>query len=176
MSLVIESMSLRRGTPLSVVFPSAIRHAAMIGSALFLLPLISILPLSRCPAANEEAVHLSPSLGRLPNRDGRRRPLSNPFNPCPKCPGAGRCNGSSASQHPVYRPLHRPIFNLSCMAEKLRLIGRSTSPPQVGQGQPRAGILPRSRGKCKAYDGRSCVVRGISETKRIKRYRLTLSA
>ena len=49
MSLVIESMSLRRGTPLSVVLPSAIRLAAMIGNALFLLPLISILPFSRFP-------------------------------------------------------------------------------------------------------------------------------
>src|SRR4029453_18037257 len=42
-------MSLRRGTPLRVVLPSPSRHAAMIGNALFLLPLISILPLSRCP-------------------------------------------------------------------------------------------------------------------------------
>jgi hypothetical protein len=42
-------MSLSRGTPCSVVLPSGIRHAAMMGSALFLLPEISILPLSRVP-------------------------------------------------------------------------------------------------------------------------------
>src|SRR5882757_6830392 len=42
-------MSLRRGTDLSVVLPSAIRHAARIGSALFLEPEISTLPLRRLP-------------------------------------------------------------------------------------------------------------------------------
>src|SRR6266581_2953831 len=42
-------MSERRRTPRSVVLPSAIRHAAMIGSELFLLPLISTLPLRRLP-------------------------------------------------------------------------------------------------------------------------------
>src|SRR4051812_7523920 len=42
-------MSESRGTPRSVVFPSAMRQAAMIGSELFLLPLISTLPLRRRP-------------------------------------------------------------------------------------------------------------------------------
>src|SRR3954467_3245193 len=42
-------MSERRGTPARVVLPSAIRHAAMMGSELFLLPLISTLPLRRLP-------------------------------------------------------------------------------------------------------------------------------
>src|SRR5438105_12840293 len=48
-SLFIESMSLRRGTLCSVVLPSASRHAARIGSAEFLDPEISILPLRRFP-------------------------------------------------------------------------------------------------------------------------------
>src|SRR3954466_14360758 len=48
-NLLIESISDSRGTPRRVVFPSAIRHAAMIGSELFLLPLISTLPLRRFP-------------------------------------------------------------------------------------------------------------------------------
>ena len=48
-SFAIESISLRRGTPLSVILLVDMRHAAMIGNALFLLPLISILPLRRVP-------------------------------------------------------------------------------------------------------------------------------
>src|SRR5205807_7188273 len=64
MSLHIESMSLSRGTPLRVVFPSASRHAAMIGSALFLLPLISIRPLSRVPPRmRRESIAARPWVG-----------------------------------------------------------------------------------------------------------------
>src|SRR6476469_2727552 len=49
MSLFIESMSERRGTPCRRVGPSARRQAATIGSEEFLLPEISILPLRRVP-------------------------------------------------------------------------------------------------------------------------------
>src|SRR5947209_6345274 len=56
-------MSLRRGTLWSVVLPSASRHAATIGSALFLLPLISILPLRRLPPRMRKESILPPVLG-----------------------------------------------------------------------------------------------------------------
>src|SRR6185436_14840062 len=72
MSLFIESMSERRGTLLSVVFPSAMRVAAMIGSAEFLLPEISILPLRRVPPLTMKE-SISPVPGPLGPKGSARR-------------------------------------------------------------------------------------------------------
>src|ERR1700749_2391491 len=63
MSLVIEVMSERRGPPCRVIFSDDMRAAATIGSALFLLPLISILPLSREPPRIRNESMISPVLG-----------------------------------------------------------------------------------------------------------------
>jgi hypothetical protein len=67
MSLFIESMSLSLGTPLSVVVDVAIKLAAMSGKALFLLPLISILPLRRLPPRIRKLSINMPVLGPRPN-------------------------------------------------------------------------------------------------------------
>src|SRR5256885_9633583 len=64
MSLFIESMSESRGTPLRVVFPSAMRVAAMIGSAEFLLPETSILPFKRFPPRTMKE-SIAPILGSI---------------------------------------------------------------------------------------------------------------
>src|SRR3954464_7036861 len=69
-------MSERRGTPRSVVLPSAIRHAAMIGSELFLLPLISTLPLRRLPPRRMKL-----SIWPLPGPEADTKVRL----PCPKC-------------------------------------------------------------------------------------------
>src|SRR5687767_8599673 len=68
-------MSERRGTPWSGVLPSAIRQAASSGSALFLEPLTSILPLRRTPPRMRK-LSIGPSLDRCPELlvgDGERR-------------------------------------------------------------------------------------------------------
>src|SRR5205085_1656512 len=85
MSLFIESMSESRGTPLRVVFPSAMRVAAMIGSAEFLLPETSILPFKRFPPRTMKE-SIAPILGSIDPRgsisvagvgqhDARRQPI-----------------------------------------------------------------------------------------------------
>src|SRR5687767_2337423 len=97
MSFDIESRSLRRGTPLSVVLPSANRQAARIGRAEFLLPLISIFPLSRFP----------PRMMKLSNL-----PVLRPRGPT--CPAAKRhWNECPGRHHSDYRPVHWPTINLS---------------------------------------------------------------
>src|SRR2546425_554830 len=73
-------MSESRGTPRRVLLPSAIRQAARMGSEEFLLPLISILPLSRVPPRMRK-LSIAPALGpsgrvgapfASPSRKGRR--------------------------------------------------------------------------------------------------------
>src|SRR5690349_17029790 len=111
-------MSLRRGTLLSVVLPSAIMQAARIGKALFLEPEISILPLRRLPPRMRK---LSIALARpwAGSKNARRVPhpleedvLAGVPTLSPKCPTAAGIPGNSGGKRPhaaVIRSIGRSI-------------------------------------------------------------------
>src|SRR4030081_3693328 len=69
----MESISDSRGTPLRTIFPTAIKRAARIGSAEFLLPEISILPLSRFPPRMMKLSIGRPSIGPRPENASREK-------------------------------------------------------------------------------------------------------
>ncbi len=113
-------MSLRRGTPCSVVFPSAIRHAATIGSELFLLPLISTLPLSLVPPLMRKLSIITPILGPLSRADFPRRMARS----------VGGQSHLLAREQSVYRPVHQPINSLS-----LRRRSSKVYRPELARGR-----------------------------------------
>src|SRR5579862_3858383 len=155
-------MSLSRGTPLSVVLPSASRHAAMIGNALFLLPLISILPFNRVPPRIRK-LSIAPILGPAAQR---RRPRS------PNCPrGSGTpalvTFGLSAGPSADYQQCN-PAF---CQPD---LIAPACGPRAAAR---RRGIVSTTRHRCKKFTASAhrrtrpapVALRGPTKIRRISR-------